>query len=59
MLVASEYPTLLMSDRGKSAGIKNRKTMLVVFLFVISIYTALLCSRMKGQIVKRLDVSAE
>ncbi|AHJ01437.1 hypothetical protein VPUCM_20316 [Vibrio parahaemolyticus UCM-V493] len=32
MLVASEYPTLLMSDRGKSAGVKNRQTMLVAFL---------------------------
>ncbi|EXJ36643.1 hypothetical protein D050_0753 [Vibrio parahaemolyticus VPCR-2009] len=32
MLVTSEYPTLLMSDRGKSAGVKNRKTMLVAFL---------------------------
>ncbi|RPB42479.1 hypothetical protein CYQ91_02725 [Vibrio diabolicus] len=59
MLVASEYPTLLMSDRGKSAGIKNRKTMLVAFLFVISISIALLCSRIKGQVVKRLDVSTE
>ncbi|EGR2701725.1 hypothetical protein DUG78_05275 [Vibrio parahaemolyticus] len=32
MLVTSEYPTLLMSDRGKSAGVKNRKRMLVAFL---------------------------
>ncbi|AVF61338.1 hypothetical protein AL537_18535 [Vibrio diabolicus] len=32
MLVASEYPTLLISDRGKSAGVKIRKTMLVIFL---------------------------
>ncbi|KIT40655.1 hypothetical protein H320_20215 [Vibrio parahaemolyticus 49] len=31
-MVTSEYLTLLMSDRGKSAGVKNRKRMLVAFL---------------------------
>ncbi|TOA25239.1 hypothetical protein CGK31_06995 [Vibrio parahaemolyticus] len=32
ILVTSEYLTLLMSDRGKSAGVKNRKRMFVAFL---------------------------
>ncbi|EGQ9768412.1 hypothetical protein FWP32_13025 [Vibrio alginolyticus] len=36
MLVTSEYPTLLISDRGKSAGVKNRKTIFLSRFFNFS-----------------------